>query len=105
MKPSIPPYGSWKVNEINVKVFSSHRGFISYEKFEINADQHYIDVKLNLIDRLRGITLEEKMIDKLSKLKARLIRENDQLARLRAMRDRILKGVARHEHPRRTPPQ
>lgn len=74
---SFDNYGEWKIDKISVNVHSLNFAQIIYEKYERNATTNIVDVWLNPIDRIRDISLEDKIHRKLSKLKNKLKKENE----------------------------
>lgn len=69
-------YREWAIDEIKVKVVDENLAFIYYEKYEVNAYKHSVQVSVNWFERRKGITLESKIEYALTSLKSRLEKEN-----------------------------
>jgi len=88
-----PPIGGYDLNKINVTIHSPNWGQICYEPHTINASRVVVNVYRNPVDRLRGITLEEKILQRYSKIKSKLKKRNDELRELQEMELRIIKKL------------
>ncbi|OXB94853.1 hypothetical protein [Parageobacillus galactosidasius] len=81
-------YGLWAINEIQVRVYSKKEARILYHKYEANAFEYEKVVRLTWLDRLKGITLEQKIDKKLSQLRMRLIAENQKIKQYKELEQR-----------------
>lgn len=77
-------YGEWAINKIKIKLISKHIAIIEFHKYESKIHTYSIVVKLNIIDRLKKTTLE----DKIKKAKDELISELQRInAEIRVLKD------------------
>lgn len=67
-------WGEWAIKE--VQFISAKKAWISYERRVINATAYKKHVSLNLIDCMKGITLDEKVQSKVDSLTIKLEEEN-----------------------------
>lgn len=79
MSKYITNYGQWAVDEIKVHIITDTFAIIKYEMYIVNAYKHEKNVRLNFINRLKGITLEQKIDEKFNELKSKLIQENEKI--------------------------
>ena len=73
-KSLLQGWGEWAIDE--VQFTSPKRAWISYKKRVTNASVYYLNVSLNFIDRMKGITLDEKVQSKANALSVKLEQHN-----------------------------
>lgn len=93
--PKIPDtfaaWGEWTINEIKVSVIDENFALISYYKAEVNHFVYRKRVKVNWIERQKGITLESKLKDALVKLKYKLEQDNNKIKEMKRIEKDVMK--------------
>lgn len=82
MRP-LTDFGLWKTDEIKVKFINEDIVWVDYEKYEVNAQVHRDVVRLKYMDRLKGMTLEDKIALHLLNLKMKLENKNKQIRKFK----------------------
>ena len=78
-------WGMWNEEDIEISIISSTYACISYKQRVVNAYEHQKFVWLNLVERLQGKTLEEKIRRAVEKIKKKLKRKNAEILACRQM--------------------
>jgi hypothetical protein len=82
-------FGLYNPSEIKVDVVSSSIVWFTYYRCVPNANREREVVWLNPLDKLKGITLEEKANREIDKLIQKLEKKNQQIKSMREMEKRI----------------
>lgn len=90
LPPKILGWGMWKLDDISITIQSENRGQIRYGKQMVNVDRKVINVYCFFWERWKGITLEQKMHERLDKLVNELMADNTRIQRLYDMRRRLM---------------
>lgn len=82
-------YGQWAIDEMKIEIVSKNFAYITYEKYVINAYKHSKSVRLHIIDKIKGMTLEDKIKKKFDELKIKLMKENAMIIRRKNIAEKI----------------
>lgn len=85
----IDSMGLWEVEKVQVRYISDTWAQFSCEKKVCNGPTEIRNVQYTLLDRIKGISFDEKVESEFHQFIALLNRRNDEIRRLRGKEDRL----------------